>query len=72
MKICIDCGHEFKPRGRQKLCDRCKDEENALQEAGEEGKLQAPDAEKVRPVDRFSGNRVVFPGQVGMRVRRGP
>jgi hypothetical protein len=63
MKICVDCGLEFKPKGRQKLCGACKGEEAKLQETDEEAQPK-----EVRPIDRFN-RKVVFQGQSGL-IRR--
>ena len=64
MRICDQCGEQFTPKGRQKVCKVCKD--------GMQERLQTPEETKPqRPIDRFAGNRVIFPGQVGMRLRRG-
>lgn len=64
MKICTECGHEFVPKGRQKVCVECK-----LEERGPETQEEtAPKA--VRPIDRFRTN-AVQPGQLGVRRLRG-
>jgi len=65
MKLCVDCGTPFKPKGRQKLCGACKDEERQLQKADEK---ENPRKETVRPIDRIN-RRVVFQGQSGI-IRR--
>ena len=58
MKTCEQCGEEFKPRGRQKVCQECKD---GVQEVSQEQETKAQ-----RPLERFRTN-VVQPGCVGWR-----
>lgn len=67
MKICVECGHEFKPKGRQKICGECKNEGEKLQKTNE---AEVPEQKAVRPLDRWRTN-VVMPGQLGVKLRRG-
>ncbi len=59
MKTCVECGSEFVPKGRQKVCKVCKDGVQEVSEQKQEAKAQ-------RPLERFRTN-AVFPGCVGYR-----
>lgn len=64
MKTCVECGGEFKPIGRQKVCKECKSGvQKGLQEADEKAGAQGP-------LSRFSRGRMTYPGQNFVRVRR--
>ncbi len=54
MKTCIQCGEEFKPQGRQKVCGGCK---NAMQKGKEIRQADEREAAK-RPVVR----RIIYGG----------
>lgn len=74
MKICPECGGEFKNLGSHmkkhsasiNVREQAEDEER-LQEANEKG-IQATKEDAVRPIDRIN-RRVVFQGQSGI-IRR--
>ncbi len=79
MKVCEICGADFKPKGRQRACNSCKE---GISDAMRKEGLQAEDASEttkperslkpVRPIERFGRNRMVMPGQMGVRIiRRG-
>ena len=57
MKICIECGEQFTPIGRQKVCKVCKDGVQETMPVEDKGQ------ETQRPIERFR-NKVVGPNGV--------